>query len=83
MKKYFICILLLAQYNRIDAQTVTVIDHRGGKDSLKPTTVIDHRIVRDMSPGLVKPVFEEMPVYRIQLRITTSDNNGTDDGQLR
>jgi len=79
MKKYFICILLLAQYNRIDAQTLTVIDHRGGKDSLKPTTVIDHRIVRDMSPGLVKPVFEEMPVYRIQLRITTSDNNGTDD----
>ncbi len=72
------CSLLL--FNKIStAQTVTVIDHRGGKDSVKPTTVTDHRIVRDMSPGLVKPVFEEMPVYRIQLRITTSDNNGTDD----
>ena len=52
MKKYLICILLIVFYNRIDAQTVTVIDHRGGKDTVKPTTVIDHRIVRDMSPGL-------------------------------
>jgi hypothetical protein len=79
MKILFIACSLLLFSKISTAQTVTVIDHRGGKDTVKPTNVIDHRIVRDMSPGLVKPVFEEMPVYRIQLRITTSDNNGTDD----
>ena len=62
------------------AQTITVIDHRGKKDSLNGNvTVVDHRITRDMSTLLVRPAFEEMPVYRIQLRITTSANNGTDD----
>lgn len=79
MKIIIIACSLLLFIKISTAQTITVIDHRGGKDSVKPTTVTDHRIVRDMSPGLVKPVFEEMQVYRIQLRITTSDNNGTDD----
>lgn len=61
------------------AQTVTVVDHRGGRDTAQKITVADHRITRDMSAALVRPALEEMPVFRIQLRITTSANNGTDD----
>lgn len=79
MKKYLILAFLLAFYFITNCQTVTVADHRNNKDSIKSTTVFDHRITRDMSPSLVRPAFEEMPVYRIQLRITTSANNGTDD----
>lgn len=79
MTKFLTCTLFLILSNHLLAQTITVIDHRGDKDSSKPTTVIDHRTPRDMSASLVRPAFEEMPVYRIQLRITTSGNNGTDD----
>lgn len=59
----------------------TVVDHRRGNDTTKPTTVVDHRIGRDMSASLIQPEFEEMPVYRIQLRITSGRGNGagTDD----
>jgi hypothetical protein len=44
-------------------------------------TVTDHRIPRDTSSALVRPQLEEMPVYRIQLRLTTGTENdaGTDD----
>lgn len=80
MQKFLIIIFLITASNFLIAQTTTVVDHRGEKDSLKGNvTVVDHRIGRDMSNKLVKPAFEEMPVYRIQLRITTSANNGTDD----
>lgn len=62
------------------SQTIVVADHRGKKDSVKSdATIVDHRVRRDMSASLVKPAFEKMPVYRIQLRITTSADNGTDD----
>lgn len=58
-----------------------VKDQRGERESSENgnVTVVDHRIGRDMSTSLVRPAFEEMPVYRIQLRITTANNNGTDD----
>ena len=79
MRNYFLGLLVFVSANYCCAQTVTVIDHRNGKDSVKPPTVVDHRITRDISSSLTRPIFEEMPVYRIQLRITTSANNGTDD----
>jgi hypothetical protein len=79
MKNYFSILFFLLLVQVMSAQPTTVIDHRGGKDTAKKTTVIDHRITRDMSSSLVRPAFEEMAVYRIQLRITTSANNGTDD----
>lgn len=69
-----------------NAQKTTVVDHRDGKDSTKITfannkvSVDDHRILRNMSPSLVKPAYiDDMIVYRIQLQITVSDHNGTDD----
>lgn len=69
-----------------NAQKTTVVDHRRGKDSTKKTfpknkvSVVDHRIPRNMSSSLVKPAYiDDMVVYRIQLQITVSDNNGTDD----
>jgi hypothetical protein len=79
MKNNFSTLFFFLFVQIISAQTTKVVDHRGGKDTVKPITVIDHRIPRDMSSSLIRPNFEEMPVYRIQLRITTSANNGTDD----
>lgn len=78
MKILFIATSFLL-LNKMAVCQPTVIDHRGDKDSAKTTTVVDHRITRDMSQSLVRPAFEEMPVYRIQIRITTAANNGTDD----
>lgn len=80
MKKLLMLAFLLKCFAISYAQTTTVVDHRGKQDTVKKnTTIVDHRIRRDMSPGLTKPAFEKMPVYRIQLRITTTANNGTDD----
>jgi len=83
MKIILFLALSLAVYTHADSQTVTVVDHRGEKDTLKgDVTLVDHRIGRDMSNKLVRPAFEDMPVYRIQLRLTTGKGNGaaTDDG---
>jgi hypothetical protein len=82
MKNILFLALSLAVYTHADSQTVTVVDHRGEKDTLKgDVTLVDHRIGRDMSNRLVKPAFEDMPVYRLQLRVTTGRGNGagTDD----
>ena len=78
MKILFIATSFLL-LNKMAVCQTTVIDHRSGRDTARTTTVIDHRISRDMSSSLVRPAFEEMPVYRIQIRITTAANNGTDD----
>ncbi|HRG81012.1 MAG TPA: hypothetical protein PLO99_00790 [Chitinophagaceae bacterium] len=80
MKKIFITAFLFQMLTSAFAQTTTVTDHRNRNDTSGGNiTVTDHRILRDMSSSLAKPAFENMPVYRIQLRITTSANNGTDD----
>jgi hypothetical protein len=80
MNKLLMLAFFLKCFANSYAQTTTVVDHRGKQDTVKKnSTIVDHRIRRDMSPGLTKPEFEKMPVYRIQLRITTTANNGTDD----
>jgi hypothetical protein len=80
MKKLLSLTLLFPCFAISYAQTTTVVDHRGKQDTVKDNvTVIDHRVRRDMSPDLTKPAFEKMPIFRIQLRITTTVNNGTDD----
>ena len=66
------------------AQTITTRDHRTTRTGTDSThTVNDHRTsaLVDMSTALVRPAFEEMVVYRIQLRLKTGVGNdaGTDD----
>ena len=98
MKNFFLLPFSILFCSLVTGQTVTVVDHRKEKDTIKGNvtvvdhrdekddlkgniTVIDHRIGRDMSSSLVRPALENMPVYRIQLRITTGRGNdaGTDD----
>lgn len=79
MKKLLSCTLVtLCFYMPCSAQ-IKVVDNRHGVDTTaKPAnvSVVDHRNHIDMSAGLVQPSFENMPVYRIQLRITTGRGEG-------
>lgn len=65
---------------------ITVVDKRkGGDTTAKPVniSVVDHRNSIDMSTAYVQPTFENMPVYRIQLRVTTGQGEGAaTDGRI-
>ncbi len=84
MKKYLAFSLLICCCVIATAQTVTVRDHRAGSTTTDSSQIVnDHRTsaLVDMSSSLTQPVFEEMIVYRIQLRLKTGIGNGagTDD----
>ena len=82
IKKIIVIINILIYYNA--TAQVTVADRRSNKDTVpKPdnVSVIDHRSTLDMNTAYVQPLFENMPVFRIQLRLTTGRGEGaaTDD----
>ncbi|MEN9550024.1 MAG: hypothetical protein RIR12_2615 [Bacteroidota bacterium] len=78
-------IACMIAYHLAQAQ-INVVDKRNGGDSTaKPvnTSQVDHRNIIDMSTTYIQPTFENMPVYRIQLRITTGQGNGAaTDGRV-
>jgi len=63
------------------------VTDRRGDEAEQPyngdITVVDHRNSIDMSTAYVQPSFESMPVYRIQLKITTGRGEGAaTDGRV-
>ncbi len=84
MKKLLSCFMVTLYFFVPGSAQIKVVDKRpGGDTTAKPVniSVADHRNYIDMSTAYIQPSFENIPVYRIQLRITTGRGEGaaTDD----
>lgn len=84
MRVLFFIICMVASY--MGWSQIKVVDRRSSSDTAtkpSPVTVVDHRNRIDMSTAYIQPSFENMPVYRIQLKITTGRGEGAStDGKV-